>query len=94
MPKSAVAYDKRMNPRDLLPLTGIRVADFSWFGAGPIGGQVLANLGAEVIRIESASHLDGLRRAGPMRPGREGPNLSGYYNNFNAGKLSLMDYLK
>jgi benzylsuccinate CoA-transferase BbsF subunit len=78
-----------MNPGDVLPLTGTRVADFSWFGAGPIGGQVLANLGAEVIRIESASHLDGLRRAGPMRPGHEGPNVSGYYNNFNAGKLSV-----
>src|SRR5947209_10025006 len=74
-----------------LPLEGIRVADFSWFGAGPIAGQVLANFGAEVIRVESESHMDGLRSTQPVPPGREnaGPNVSGYYNNFNASKLSF-----
>lgn len=78
-----------MDPREPLPLTGIRVADFSWFGAGPIAGEVFANLGAQVIRVESESHLDGLRKTQPVPPGTEGPNVSGYYNNFNAGKLSF-----
>ena len=78
-----------MNPEEPLPLTGIRVADFSWFGAGPIAGEVFANLGAQVIRVESESHLDGLRKTQPVPPGAEGPNVSGYYNNFNAGKLSF-----
>lgn len=78
-----------MQPTEPLPLTGVRVADFSWFGAGPIAGQVFANLGAQVIRIESEAHLDGLRKAQPVPPGAEGPNVSGYYNNFNAGKLSF-----
>ena len=78
-----------MNPNEPLPLSGIRVADFSWFGAGPIAGQVFANLGAEVIRIESETRMDGLRLGQPVPPGKEGPNVSGYYNNFNAGKLSL-----
>jgi len=72
-----------------MPLEGVRVADFSWFGAGPIAGQVLSNFGAEVIRVESESHLDGLRIAMPVPPGMEGPNVSGYYNNFNASKLSF-----
>jgi len=72
-----------------LPLSGVRVADLSWFGAGPIAGQVLATFGAEVIRVESESHLDGLRQAQPVRPGYVGVNGSGYYNNFNAGKYSL-----
>ncbi|MEX2236847.1 MAG: CoA transferase [Dehalococcoidia bacterium] len=70
-------------------LSGIRVADFSWFGAGPIAGGFLAHHGAEVIRVESATHLDGLRTTQPVPPGKEGPNVSGYYNNFNANKLSL-----
>src|ERR687893_2187209 len=78
-----------MNPEEPLPLSGVRVADFSWFGAGPIAGQVFANLGAEVVRVESESHLDGLRKTQPVPPEKEGPNVSGYYNNFNAGKLSL-----
>lgn len=78
-----------MDPTEPLPLTGIRVADFSWFGAGPIAGLAFANLGAEVIRVESESHLDGLRKAQPVPPGMEGPNVSGYYNNFNAGKKSF-----
>ncbi|HLZ69331.1 MAG TPA: CoA transferase [Dehalococcoidia bacterium] len=70
-----------------LPLAGIRVADFSWFAAGPVAGAVLAQFGAEVIRVESESHLDGLRTTMPVPPGSEGSvNVSGYYNNFNANK--------
>jgi crotonobetainyl-CoA:carnitine CoA-transferase CaiB-like acyl-CoA transferase len=71
------------------PLAGVRVADFSWFGAGPIAGQVLSNFGAEVIRVESEAHPDGLRSTQPVAPGKEGFNVSGYYNNFNASKLSF-----
>src|SRR3712207_2748536 len=78
-----------MNPNEPLPLSGVRVADFSWFGAGPIAGLVFANLGAEVIRVESETHMDGLRMTQPIPEGKEGPNVSGYYNNFNAGKLSF-----
>lgn len=78
-----------MQNDSVLPLTGIRVADFSWFGAGPIAGQTLARFGAEVIRVESEARLDGLRVAQPLALGKSGPNISGYYNNFNAGKLSL-----
>lgn len=72
-----------------LPLSGIRVADFSWFAAGPVAGLNLATYGAEVIRVESEAHIDGLRTTQPVPPGKEGPNVSGYYNNFNAGKLSF-----
>lgn len=77
-----------------LPLDGIRVADFSWFGAGPIGAQTLATFGAEVIRIESEAKLDSLRIAGPFALNPDGTpkssyNVSGYFNNFNAGKLSM-----
>ncbi|MEO6397180.1 MAG: CoA transferase [Tepidiformaceae bacterium] len=77
-----------------LPLAGLRVADFSWFGAGPIGGQTLATFGAEVIRIESEAKLDSLRLAAPFALNPDGTpkssyNVSGYFNNFNAGKLSM-----
>ena len=77
-----------------LPLDGLRVADFSWFGAGPIAAQTLATFGAEVIRIESEAKLDSLRVAGPFALNADGTpkssyNVSGYFNNFNAGKLSM-----
>lgn len=77
-----------------LPLEGLRVADFSWFGAGPIGAQTLATFGAEVVRIESEAKLDSLRIAGPFALNADGTpkssyNVSGYFNNFNAGKLSV-----
>ncbi len=72
-----------------LPLEGIRVADFSWYGAGPIGTQTLAWYGAEVIRIESEARVDGLRMVQPFPPGKTGYNVSGYYNNFNSNKLSF-----
>ena len=39
------------------PLEGIRVIDMSWMWAGPYGSLQLAELGAEVIRIESARPL-------------------------------------
>ena len=77
-----------------LPLEGIRVADFSWFGAGPIAGNTLSLFGAEVIRVESEAKIDGLRRAHPFATNADGSfktgfNVSGYFNNFNASKLSM-----
>jgi crotonobetainyl-CoA:carnitine CoA-transferase CaiB-like acyl-CoA transferase len=76
------------------PLEGIRVADFSWFGAGPIAGNTLSTFGAEVIRVESETKIDALRRVHPFAMNEDGTfkggyNVSGYFNNFNAGKLSL-----
>ncbi|MBE0611533.1 MAG: CoA transferase [Dehalococcoidia bacterium] len=76
------------------PLEGIRVADFSWFGAGPIAGNTLSTYGAEVIRVESETKVDALRRVHPFAMNEDGSfkggyNVSGYFNNFNAGKLSL-----
>lgn len=76
------------------PLEGIRVADFSWFGAGPIAGNTLAAFGAEVVRVESETRIDSLRVVQPFALNPDGSyktgyNVSGYFNNFNAGKLSI-----
>ncbi|MDE2669584.1 MAG: CoA transferase [Chloroflexota bacterium] len=78
------------------PLEGVRVADFSWFGAGPIAGQTLASFGAEVVRVESEARIDSLRVVEPAALNEDGSkmtdtyNASGYFNNFNAGKLSFL----
>lgn len=71
------------------PLDGLRVLDVTWFGAGPIAMRTLANLGADVIRIETQRRPDGLRLAAPRPPGTQSLNVSGFYNNFNAEKRSV-----
>lgn len=76
------------------PLDGLRVADFSWFGAGPIAGNTLCSFGAEVVRVESLAKIDSLRVGHPFAMNSDGTfksgyNVSGYFNNFNAGKLSI-----
>jgi len=47
------------------PLSGIRILSFEQYGAGPYGTQTLADLGAEVIKIEQGSGGDYLRGLGP-----------------------------
>ena len=72
------------------PLAGIRVADFSWFGVGPIAARTLANFGADVIRVESEARVDGLRHGEPIKPGKSGYNVCAYFNNYNADKRSFL----
>jgi benzylsuccinate CoA-transferase BbsF subunit len=76
------------------PLEGIRVADFSWVWAGPFCTLQLAHLGAEVIRIETATRPCITRLLPPWPNGQPGINRSGYFNQYNQGKRSLTLNLK
>jgi crotonobetainyl-CoA:carnitine CoA-transferase CaiB-like acyl-CoA transferase len=53
-----------------LPLAGVRVVDLTNWWAGPAGSNMLAVLGADVVKIESVSRPDGMRFAGAL-PGQE-----------------------
>ncbi len=64
-------------------LSGLRVLDLSWALAGPWAGRMLATEGAEVIRVESAKRLDGLRRMASH------PERAGAFINANCGKASV-----
>lgn len=69
-------------------LEGLRVVDFSWVLAGPLGTRILASFGAEVIRIESSHKPDSMRsQLGP--DGKPHPDLGGLHNTVNAGKRSF-----
>lgn len=72
-----------------LPLAGIRVADFTWIGAGSYATKILADFGAEVVKIESSRRIDSLRMAAPYKDRIKGVNRSGYFADRNTGKRSL-----
>ena len=58
------------------PLRGIRVANFGWGWAGPVVGQTLAMLGAEVYKIESRARVDINRTLPPFGEGVRDPDRS------------------
>jgi crotonobetainyl-CoA:carnitine CoA-transferase CaiB-like acyl-CoA transferase len=72
------------------PLAGIRVADFTVHNAGPFCTHLLAQLGAEVIKIESAMRLDAFRKPHPVY-GRSGPAT---FDQVASAKLSVRINLK
>ncbi|MBW2418354.1 MAG: CoA transferase [Deltaproteobacteria bacterium] len=59
-----------------LPLQGIRVANFGWSWLGPVAGQTLGLLGAEVYKIESRTRIDITRTLPPFAGGEHDPNRS------------------
>jgi crotonobetainyl-CoA:carnitine CoA-transferase CaiB-like acyl-CoA transferase len=72
-----------------LPFSGLKVADFAWVGVGPISSKYLADHGAEVVRVESASRPDVLRGNGPFKDAEPGIDRSQFFGDFNTSKMSL-----
>lgn len=72
------------------PLAGVRVLDLSRILAGPWSSQNLADLGAEVWKIERPGHGDDTRQWGPpWFEGHDGQQVSAYFLSCNRGKESL-----
>ena len=76
------------------PFAGLKVADFSWVGVGPMIGKALADHGATVVRIESPDRLDLLRTVPPFKDGVPGPDRAQFMANFNTSKLGMTIDLK
>src|SRR5262245_43851054 len=70
-----------------LPLSGVRIASVEQYGAGPFGTQHLADLGAEVIKIENFHDGGDIGRA--VGPQFFVPGDSHFYEAFNRNKRSL-----
>ena len=73
------------------PLKGVRVVELARILAGPWAGQLLADLGADVIKVENPDGGDDTRGWGPpFVKGQNGENLSAaYYHATNRGKRSV-----
>jgi crotonobetainyl-CoA:carnitine CoA-transferase CaiB-like acyl-CoA transferase len=78
------------------PLKGVRVVELARILAGPWAGQLLADLGADVIKVESPDGGDDTRKWGPpFVMSHDGENLSAaYYHSTNRGKRSITADLK
>jgi crotonobetainyl-CoA:carnitine CoA-transferase CaiB-like acyl-CoA transferase len=70
-------------------LEGIHVLDFTWVAVGPITTKYLADSGADVIKVESITHIDVLRAAPPWSEGKFGLNRSQFYADYNTSKKGL-----
>ena len=71
------------------PMEGIRILDLSWILSGPYCTMVLADLGAEVIKIERPGVGDGARGTGPFVPRLDGEEESAYFGSLNRNKKGV-----
>ena len=95
-PNEKRSFNPKPDPSsgETLPFQGLKVADFSWVGVGPISARCLADHGATVVRVESELRPDVLRGGPPFMDGEPGWNRSHFFGDFNSSKMGLLLNLK
>ncbi len=83
---------EQVSPREdsNAPLTGLRVLELSRILAGPWAGQLLADLGADVIKVESPQGDDTRRWGPPFVDNPDGSRDAAYFHATNRGKRSVV----
>ena len=71
------------------PLDGYRVLDFGWVLAGAVPGMILADMGAEVIKVETRQRMDYMRLGRPIIGDHPDPEQNPMFHNVNRGKRSI-----
>ena len=77
------------NGQEVLPLAGVKILDFMWAIAGPMSTRMLADYGAEVIRVESTGRLDACRTMRPYVDNQAGLENAALFHSCNANKKML-----
>lgn len=80
---------KNNSEPDAGPLSGYRVLDFGWVLAGAIPGMVLADMGAQVIKVETRRRLDYMRLGRPITGDQPDPEQNPMFHNVNRNKMSI-----
>jgi len=68
---------------------GLKIADFTWLGVGPIAMKFMANMGATVIHIESSTRPDICRVSPPYKDWKPGINRSAFFAVYNDSKYGI-----
>lgn len=91
--------ERQIMPGPYYPLQGLRVLEFCWVWAGPFLGQFLADLGAEVIKVEWYDRFDVYRTRGVERirgkvPEKLRREMSPSFHSLNRNKIGFAVNLK
>lgn len=76
------------------PLAGVRVLEFGQIAAGPFAGSLLADLGADVVKVENPDGGDGMRGWPPLSANESGDEYSENFASLNRNKRSITVDLK
>lgn len=76
------------------PLRGMRILDMGWVWAGAIPGQILADMGAEVIKVESVKRIDYMRLGRPLIGKEPDIEQNPWFHAVNRNKKSITVNLK
>lgn len=72
-----------------LPLAGVKILDFMWALAGPAATRMLADYGAEVVRVEAGSRHDPIRGGRPFVDRKFGRETGAFFHSTNASKRMM-----
>lgn len=76
------------------PMSGVRVLEFGQIAAGPFAASLLADLGADVVKVENPNGGDGMRGWPPLSKGNGGAAFSENFASVNRNKRSIAADLK
>lgn len=81
--------DRSISSKSSGPLSGLRVLELGQIAAGPFAGSLLADLGADVVKIERPDGGDGMRDWPPLAVGDDGAVFSENFASLNRNKRSI-----